>query len=116
MRFKIDENMPAAAVTLLRARGHDAETVIDEGLCGAEDREVATLCRTEERVLLTFDLDFADIRAYLPRAYTGIIVLRLKRQDAANTVSVLRSALDLLEHEFAPGHLWIVEKDRIRIL
>ena len=37
MRFKLDENMPAEAAGLLRDNGHDAHSVHDEGLGGADD-------------------------------------------------------------------------------
>ncbi|MGO9262748.1 MAG: DUF5615 family PIN-like protein [Bryobacteraceae bacterium] len=35
MKFKLDENLPIDLVTDLRALGHDADTVVDEGLGGA---------------------------------------------------------------------------------
>lgn len=38
MKFKLDENMPQEAVTLFRLAGHDACTVVDQGLLGATDR------------------------------------------------------------------------------
>jgi predicted nuclease of predicted toxin-antitoxin system len=33
-------------------------------------------CTHEGRILLTLDLDFSDIRAYLPEEFPGILVLR----------------------------------------
>ena len=32
MRVKVDENLPATVASLLRERGFDADTVIEEGL------------------------------------------------------------------------------------
>ena len=32
MKFKLDENMPAEIVTDLRAAGHEADSVTEEGL------------------------------------------------------------------------------------
>ena len=61
MRIKTDENLPAEAAATLRECGLDAETVWDESL-------------------VTLDLDFANVRAYPPDRYPGIIVLRLKSQ------------------------------------
>jgi len=37
VRLKLDENLPAAAAALLRARGFEADTVHDEGLVGRSD-------------------------------------------------------------------------------
>lgn len=37
MKFKVDENLPVEAADLLREAGHEADTVLEEGLCGTED-------------------------------------------------------------------------------
>ena len=34
MKFKIDENLPREVAALLRDAGHDAMTVVDQGLGG----------------------------------------------------------------------------------
>lgn len=66
MRAKLDESMPNEAAEALREAGWECDTVHDEGLSGADDTRVASVCRDEHRVLFTLDLDFADIRAYPP--------------------------------------------------
>ena len=66
MRFKLDENLPFQLKDLFTGSGHDAVTVLDEGIGGATDAAVARACIAEERALVTQDLDFADIRAYPP--------------------------------------------------
>ena len=58
-------------------------TVIDQGMGGDPDARIAALCRAEGRTLLTLDVGFAEIRAYPPSEYGGLIVLRLRRQDKA---------------------------------
>jgi hypothetical protein len=79
---KLDENVPVEAVELLRAAGWQCDTVHDEGLAGAEDPKVAAACQAGARVLFTLDLDFADIRAYPPRDYVGIVAMRLSASPA----------------------------------
>ncbi len=81
MKLKIDENLPAECAEILSHGGLQADTVADEGLTGADDSALAAGSRSEGRVLVTRDLDFANIRAYPPAEYAGIIVLRPKRQD-----------------------------------
>ena len=114
MRFKTDENLPAEAAATLRECGFEAETVWDEGLVGSADEGIAARVRSEGRVLLTLDLDFADIRAYPPDQYAGIIVLRLKSQDKGTVVSYVRRTAVALQLRRPVGELWIVEGDRIR--
>jgi predicted nuclease of predicted toxin-antitoxin system len=77
MQFKIDENLHSDAANLLRQHGHDALTVHEQGLRGEADVDIASVCRQEERAIVTLDLDFSDIREYPPEEYYGIVVLRL---------------------------------------
>jgi predicted nuclease of predicted toxin-antitoxin system len=81
MKFKVDENMPIEVAELLANAGHDAATVPDQQLGGRPDPDIATVCRQENRAIITLDLDFSDIRAYAPSDYGGIVVLRLARLD-----------------------------------
>ena len=74
MKLKIDENLPAECAEILRDGGFEADTVADERLTGAEDSAIAVRSRAEGRVPITLDLDFANIRAYPPAEYAGIIV------------------------------------------
>jgi predicted nuclease of predicted toxin-antitoxin system len=66
MKFKTDENLPSEVVDHLRLAGFDAMTVVERRLSGAPDARVAAVCHDEGRVLVTLDLDFADIRAHPP--------------------------------------------------
>lgn len=114
-RFKLDENLPREADALLRKAGHDVHTVLDEHLGGNADPKVLEASRAENRILITFDLDFSDTRRYPPASHKGIWVLRPHTQSIDNTLAMLRSALDVLEKEPSHGRLWIIEPDRVRI-
>jgi predicted nuclease of predicted toxin-antitoxin system len=114
VKFKTDENLPVEAAATLRQFGFDAETVWDENLSGADDRVIAARVRSEGRVLLTLDLDFANISAYPPDQHAGIIVLRLNTQDKSTVVSYVRRIAAALARRSPVGELWIVQKDRIR--
>jgi len=114
-RFKLDENLPAQTASVLRDAGHDTTTVSDQQLAGEADSKVASVCKDEGRVLVTLDLDFADIRLYPPRDYAGIIVLRLARQDKQVVLDAVRRLAPILHEEPLARFLWIVEGNRIRI-
>ena len=83
MRFLADENIPAAAVAALIARGSD---VVRVGAVapGATDDEVLALAAREGRTLLTFDKDFGELArdSALPRT-CGVILLRVPIYDVA---------------------------------
>ncbi len=114
MKFKTDENLPIEVAITLREARFDAETVLDEALSGTADEILAAHARSEARVLVTLDLDFANIQAYPPCRHAGIIVLRLNRQDKASVVALLRRAIPVLQQRSPVGELWIVQHDRIR--
>ena len=115
MKFKIDENLPIEVAEILNQNGHEAKTVIDQNLGGEDDTEIASVFQREERVLITLDTDFGDIRTYPPGKYPGIIVLRLKRQDKPYILNVFTGLVDILEQEPLKSHLWVVDENRIRI-
>lgn len=114
MKFKTDENLPIEAAAALRESAFDVETVWDENLSGSDDQTIATRVRSEGRILLTLDLDFANIQAYPPGEHPGLIVLRLKTQDKATVIAFVKRIAAALERRSPVGELWIVEQDRIR--
>jgi len=115
MRFKVDENLPVEAAEALRQAGHDAATVLEQKHGGSPDTELADLCQREGRSLVTLDMDFADIRAYPPAEYPGLIVLRLRQQDKPHVLNVLTRLTKLFGQEPLDRHLWIVDEKRVRI-
>jgi hypothetical protein len=77
LKLKIDENLPADCAVLLRNAGFEADTVADERLAGADDTVIASRSRADDRVLVTLDLDFSNVRAYPPAQQDKRTVLAL---------------------------------------
>lgn len=59
MKFKLDENLGTSAVHAFEDAGHDTSTVHRQDIAGANDGRVFEICRDEQRILVTLDLDFA---------------------------------------------------------
>jgi len=115
MKFKIDENLPVELTVLLQKKGHDAISVLEKGLGGKPDADIALVCQNEKRALVTLDKDFADIRHYLPREFSGIIVFRLNHLDKPHVLEIFEHVIPIFSSEPLEHHLWIVEEDKIRI-
>ncbi|MBK8933535.1 MAG: DUF5615 family PIN-like protein [Chloroflexi bacterium] len=49
MQIKLDENLPVELAVMLRQLGHDAETVPEENLDGADDDQVWQAAQAENR-------------------------------------------------------------------
>lgn len=114
-RFKLDENVPRDGLAVFRSAGHDVEGALEEQLGGQPDPIVFAACQREARILVTLDLDFADIRQYPPGKNAGIWVLRPATQSIDHLLELIRGGLELHARESSERHLWIVEHDRIRI-
>lgn len=115
MDIKLDENMPNELAVELRRNACDVHTCHDEAIAGATDATLLERVRAEGRFLLTFDLDFTDIRKYPPGTYPGIIVLRLHSQDIDTVKQVVVRFLTCTAPEALAGNLTIVEETRVRI-
>lgn len=108
LRLKLDENLPGEAATLALARGQDVSTVQQQQLGGASDARLLTICSQERRVLVSLDLDFADIRLYRPAQGSGVIVLRPQLQSIPAILRIMDTALAFAESHSPVGQLWVV--------
>ena len=115
MKFKIDENLPAELADDVRAAGHEADTVSDEGLAGAADSALMARVQSEGRVLLTQDKGIADVRVYPPDQYAGIILFRPRTTGRSATLAFVRQHLPALLQANLDGHLFVVSETGIRI-
>lgn len=100
---------------LLRDSGYDAVSVFDQSISGENDTTLFKICQNEERALITLDLDFSNIQAYHPGSMTGIVVLRLVRQDKSSVLDIVERLIPEFKTNRLSHKLWIVEEDRIRI-
>ena len=115
LRFKLDENLPRRVEPALRELGHDAETAISEGLAGATDPDLLAACVVENRVLITLDLDFSDIRVYSPGSHRGVWVLRPATQEFSSVLNLILAGVRLSAVERTAGQLWVIDEKRVRI-
>lgn len=115
MKLKLDENVTVATVAVLTEAGHDVHTVADEALTGRPDADVWAACRTEQRMLVTFDLGFADVRSYPPGTHGGVVVLRLADQRPDAVVPVVRELVATHDLDALAGRLVVVTERMVRV-
>lgn len=115
MKFKIDENLPDELAQLLRDAGWDSASIVEQRLGGADDARIGEICSAENRVLVTFDRGFSNIKRYPPAGLPGIVVFRLNRQDKQYVLNVGARLVQQLQKHDIHGELWIVHENRIRI-
>lgn len=115
MKIKLDENISPLSVNVFRANGFEATSVKDEGLTGCSDDHLISVCTDEDKILVTLDLDFSDMRRYHPSLFSGIIIIRTDKQSRDYINRILERIIPLLKTEDIRGKLVIVEENGIRI-
>jgi len=117
MKFVVDASLPPSVVELLRSAGHEAQHVSAFGLGAADDRDIGEYSRAHRACLLTADFDFADLRDFVPRDYTGIVIFALPRWHTMLLIEVLVAEFlaQLDDQRPLEGKLLIVEPGRIRV-
>ena len=78
MKVKLDENLPESLVASLEALGHDVDNVRLEGLRGLADDAVWQAAQADGRFFVTQDLDFSDVRRFLPGTHHGLLLVRVR--------------------------------------
>ena len=115
MRFKLDENLPVELVAEIRDAGHEVETVYEEGLAGSTDETILRKVREERLVLLTLDKGIADIRAFPPDEYSGIVLFRPLTTGKTATINLVHRRLDNLYRMDLAGRLIVVTESGVRV-
>ena len=93
LRFLLDADISPETAVFLRSLGFDAESLIEKGLGGLSDAEVAKRAIEGGKILVTFDLDFGELHYFSSPKKFSVIVLRLDDQRVENVNSVLKEFL-----------------------
>jgi predicted nuclease of predicted toxin-antitoxin system len=92
VRIKLDENMPDRLVAVLTELGHDVDTVLSEQIAGQDDDVVWRATQAASRFLVTQDLDFSNVKQFVPGTHFGLLLVRLP-QPGRNALFERVSAL-----------------------
>ncbi|HXA17318.1 MAG TPA: DUF5615 family PIN-like protein [Thermoanaerobaculia bacterium] len=113
--LKLDENLGDRLLVRVREAGLDAESVRTEKLDGTTDEALFEHCRTEQRTLVTLDLDFSNPLRFSPVKTAGTIVLRPNRPSMPEINALMETAIERLGVDSPRERIWIVEAGRVRI-
>ena len=115
-KIKLDENFPYSAVDIFSKHAIDASSVHHQKMDGSMDDLIYDVCIKEERILITPDLDFANIIRYPSAPTPGIVLVRSRYKITLKTItSICERLAQIVANHDTRGKLLIVEDNRIRI-
>ena len=114
MRFLADMGVSVRVVEWLKELGHDAVHLRDEGLQRLPNGEIFLNAR-EQRVVVTFDLDFGEIIATSGGSNVSVVVFRLRNTRSAHVIDRLNSVLQQCEDKLNRRAIVVVEERRHRV-
>jgi predicted nuclease of predicted toxin-antitoxin system len=115
VKFLGDMGVSPRVVAWLRAGGHDATDLREQGLKQLPDSEVFAKAAREHRILLTFDLDFGELVGLGAQPGTSVIVFRLRDTRVDHVIERLRDVLAQSSDVLEAGVIVAVEDGRHRV-
>ena len=115
MRFLADMGVDIRIVQWLRQNGHDAIHLRDEGLHRIPNGEIFTKAVSENRIIITFDLDFGEIVALSKGQKGSVILFRLHNTRTPHLISRLTTVFRDCARALQEGAVVVVEESRHRV-
>ncbi|MEA5450444.1 DUF5615 family PIN-like protein [Leptolyngbya sp. CCNP1308] len=115
MRFLADVGVSPLTVQALRQAGYDAIHLVEQRLERLPDSAILEKARLEDRIVLTFDLDFGDLLASGANPLPSVIIFRVKRTVPSFVTSRLFAVIEECAETLQDGALLTVEDGRYRL-
>ena len=115
MRFLADVGVSLRVVEWLRNNGHDTKHLREEGLHRMPNGEIFEKAIDENRIIITFDLDFGEVVALSKGKKASVILFRLPNTRTSHVISRLSTALKDAAHALGEGAVVVIEESRHRV-
>lgn len=115
MRFLGDMGVSWRVIEWLRGEGYDAVHLRDEGLQRLPNGEIFQKGFAEQRIVLTFDLDFGEILAGSAGRIVSVILFRLHNTRSEHVIERLKTVLKQSSAELIAGAIIVVNEGRHRV-
>ncbi len=116
MRFLLDMGISYQVARWLNSIGHDAIHLSKAGLHTLEDHLIVEKAISENRIILTADMDFGQILAFKKSSLVSVIQFRLFDLSPGNIISKLNIVFDkFIEEIIADAVIITVQQNKVRI-
>lgn len=115
MQFLADMGISLRTVEWLREKGYNVVHLRDEGLQRLPDPEILEKARLESRILLTIDLDFAQLLAISRSSLPSVILFRLGNENYNQINDCLNILLENHLEDLQSGSMISVNSKSFRV-
>ncbi len=115
MKFLADMGISLRTVTWLHGAGYDVVHLRDESLQRLPDNEILIKARAEGRILLTIDLDFAQLLAVSGESLPSVILFRLGNENYDAINERLTQVLSECQEDLELGAIISVSNETFRV-
>jgi predicted nuclease of predicted toxin-antitoxin system len=113
MRFLIDESVGIDVTLYLRSVGHDVRAIA-ELAPQTSDSDILAWAVQEQRIVITINKDFGELVFRSGQAHRGVILFRLRDENAANQVQLLAAAVSQYASHLS-GRFTVISETGVRI-
>jgi predicted nuclease of predicted toxin-antitoxin system len=115
MKFLLDMGISTKSAAHLRRLGHDALHLFEQRLERLPDQDIILKACSENRVLVTHDLDFGELLAASGDRLPSVVTFRLRKMHPDIVNRCLDTIIANHQEALAQGVLISVAEGRIRI-
>jgi predicted nuclease of predicted toxin-antitoxin system len=115
MKFLADMGISPRIVEYLLEQGYDAKHLLEDELGTMPDHEILLKARTENRILLAHDLDFADLVAASGEQLPSVIIFRLSNMRPDHVKQHLASIIKNNADSLLEGCIMSVQEHAVRV-
>lgn len=115
MQLLLDMGVSRLLIPRLIALGYPSVHLVDEGLSRLPDAEILEKARAEGRVVITHDLDFAELTAASRERLPSVILLRLRNMRPEMVLLHLQKALARCAAALEAGAIVSVSENLLRV-
>jgi len=115
MRVLLDMLVSSALLPVLSDYGHESVHASQVGLARATDSALVDFARTQQRAIVTADLDFPQLLALSGAGGPGVILFRGGNYTDAEICGLLARVLQAVPESVLIHSICVVDKKRIRV-